>query len=116
MKTKIHNLKLFAFVGMFFIFSCLTLYAFASNNQIYTYDPDEESISIDNGDGAYALKIKRSLCIACEACLEIAPEKLEIRSTDNKVGKKAGVTSITEELADELVAICPVDVFEKLTE
>lgn len=110
------NFKLFTFIGIFSIlFTCLALYTFAANTQIKINDAQEETLSIEGEDGNDYLRIKRSFCINCGACLEIAPEKLEIRD-DNKVGKKEDVTSISRSVADELVDACPSDVFSIVTE
>jgi ferredoxin len=61
------------------------------------------------------LKIKRTLCVGCEVCLEIAPDYLEIKD-DDRIGKKPNVSSIPNSLAEELVDICPYEVFEIINE
>ncbi len=122
MKTKIYNIKLVTFIGMFLIFSGLAIYAYSGNNtQIAaSATEEEESIIIDSDNGLYfghTLKIYRSLCVNCGTgdCIGVAPDYLEIRY-DNKVGKKANVTSMPSSIAEELEATCPMGVFEILYE
>jgi len=111
MKTKIINLKHLAFASMLFILSFLSLYAFAVNSKTYLGLTDEDEIISLEEDGPYALTIHRSICTNCQYCLGIAPDHLESR-IDGKIGKKAGVTSISRSLAEELESACPNDVFE----
>lgn len=108
MKTKTKSQKFFAFLAAFLI-SVLALNAYALNNLSYT-DSEEENLMFDEAAYSYkVLRIKRSKCINTQECLKIAPDHLY--TLDEKVKVKAGVTSITMSLAEDLVSACPVGVF-----
>ncbi len=111
MKTKINSLKFFTFVGMFFIFSLLTMYAFAVNSRSYLGETaDAEPISIEGEFPIDLVIAKRNNCTNCQCCIGLAPDHLEIQ-IDDKVGFKAGAPAISASLAEEVHDNCPNDVF-----
>ncbi len=96
---------------MFFIFSLLTIYAFAVNSKNYLGETaDAEPISIEGEFPVELVIDNRDNCINCQYCIGLAPEHLEIR-IDNKVGKKAGAPPISADLAEEVHDSCPGGVF-----